>query len=99
MMLSMDGYGSSDSGSYVYEDEFEGHEEDEHHRLDNPDEDHGSVDGSDYGEDAFDANDEELNLAEFEDDEAFARALQDAEEREVAARLMAMAMFNDCEKD
>ena len=105
MMLRMDGdvggYGSSESGSYVYEDELEEEEEedDDHHHLDHPDEDHGSVEGSDYGEDAFDANDEELNPADFESDEAFARALQDVEEREVAVRLMALAGLNDCEKD
>nr|CAD1830465.1 unnamed protein product [Ananas comosus var. bracteatus] len=53
------------------------------------------VEGSDYGEDAFDANAHELDPADFEDDEAFARALQDAEEREVAVRLMALAGLND----
>nr|CAD1830503.1 unnamed protein product [Ananas comosus var. bracteatus] len=93
MMLRMNGgegsdYGSSEAGSYEYEegDEF-GH--------DHPIEDGGSVEGSDYGEDAFDANAHELDPADFEDDEAFARALQDAEEREVAVRLMALAGLND----
>lgn len=107
MMLRMDGvdgggYGSSDSESYVYGNELEGDEEDEvdgQHHLDHPNGDHGSVEGSDYGEDAFDANDEGLNPADFESDEAFARALQDAEEREVAVRLMALAGLHDCEKD
>lgn len=109
MMLRMEGFdgGSSESGSYVYENELEGEEEedgddddDEEDHLDHPEEDHGSVEGSDYGEDAFDANDEEeLNPADFESDEAFARALQDAEEREIAVRLMAIAGLNDCEKD
>ncbi|KAJ6807506.1 E3 ubiquitin ligase BIG BROTHER-related [Iris pallida] len=91
MMLRMNGgsgYGSSDSGSYVYEDELDdGHEHPE-----------GEEEGSDYGEDAFDADDDdggELNPADFESDEAFARALQDVEERGVAVRLMALAGLND----
>lgn len=102
MMLRMEGdggYGSSESGSYVYEDELEGddgdEEEEDHHHLDHPDEEHESIEGSDYGEDAFDANAEELNPADFESDEAFARALQEVEERDVAIRLMAMAGLND----
>ncbi|ONK59262.1 uncharacterized protein A4U43_C08F4640 [Asparagus officinalis] len=105
MMLRMEGFdgGSSESGSFVYENELEGEEEDgddddeeeEEDHVDHPEEDHGSVGGSDYGEDAFDANEEELNPADFESDEAFARALQDAEEREVAVRLMAIAGLND----
>lgn len=33
----------------------------------------------------------ELDPAEYEDDEAYARVLQDAEEREVSTRLMALA--------
>lgn len=37
----------------------------------------------------------ELDPARYEDDEAFARALQDAEEREVAGRLMALAGLSD----
>ncbi|ONK80284.1 uncharacterized protein A4U43_C01F15930 [Asparagus officinalis] len=99
MMLRMEGRdgggsGSSESGSYVYEDEFEGDED-----YGGADEDNGSTEGSDYGEDAFDVNEEELNPADFESDEAFARALQDAEEREVAVRLMGVTGLNDCEKD
>uniref|UniRef100_A0A453RQN0 RING-type domain-containing protein n=1 Tax=Aegilops tauschii subsp. strangulata TaxID=200361 RepID=A0A453RQN0_AEGTS len=39
----------------------------------------------------------ELDPARYEDDEAYARALQDAEEREVAQRLMALAGITDCE--
>ncbi|XP_020257688.1 E3 ubiquitin ligase BIG BROTHER-related-like [Asparagus officinalis] len=95
MMLRMEGRdgggsGSSESGSYVYEDEFEGDED-----YGGADEDNGSTEGSDYGEDAFDVNEEELNPADFESDEAFARALQDAEEREVAVRLMGVTGLND----
>ncbi|KAJ6821890.1 E3 ubiquitin ligase BIG BROTHER-related [Iris pallida] len=101
MMLRMNGgsgYGSSDSGSYVYEDELDnGHDHPEEAEGEGEEEEEV---GSDYGEDAFDANDdddeeEELNPADFESDEAFARALQDAEEREVAVRLMALSGLND----
>ncbi|VAI20397.1 unnamed protein product [Triticum turgidum subsp. durum] len=54
---------------------------------------------SEYEEEGFDEDEEvedvELDPAEYEDDEAYARALQDAEEREVAARLMALAGISD----
>ncbi|KAL0918465.1 hypothetical protein M5K25_010474 [Dendrobium thyrsiflorum] len=94
MLLRMNGgdgsdYASSDGGSY----------EDEEEQLDgDPEEiydEHGSVEGSDYGEDAFDANDSSINPEDFDNDEAYARALQDAEERDVAVRLMALAGLND----
>ncbi|EHA8591756.1 putative E3 ubiquitin ligase BIG BROTHER-related [Cocos nucifera] len=91
MMLRMNGgqgsdFESSDAGSYEYEDG-----DDPGHPIDEV----GSAEGSDYGEDAFDANDRSVDPAEFESDEAFARALQDAEEAEVAVRLMALAGLND----
>ncbi|XP_072968307.1 E3 ubiquitin ligase BIG BROTHER-related-like [Typha angustifolia] len=85
-------YGSSEVGSYEYE---EGDDLDHDHDHDHPIGDGGSIEGSDYGEDAFDANDPDVDLGEFDDDEAFARALQDVEEREVAVRLMALAGLND----
>ncbi|XP_010906327.1 E3 ubiquitin ligase BIG BROTHER-related [Elaeis guineensis] len=90
MMLRMNGgegsdYESSDAASY----ECEGGDDPDH-----PIEEAGSAEGSDYGEDAFDANDGSIDHAEFESDEAFARALQEAEEREVAIR-MALAGLND----
>ncbi|PKU62626.1 E3 ubiquitin ligase BIG BROTHER-related [Dendrobium catenatum] len=97
MLLRMNGgegsdYVSSDGGSY----------EDEEEQLDgDPEEtydEHGSVEGSDYGEDAFDANESGINPEDFDNDEAYARALQDAEERDVAVRLMALAGLNDCKK-
>ncbi|CAL9754991.1 unnamed protein product [Musa acuminata subsp. burmannicoides] len=102
-MLRMNGvddsdYESSDAGSYDYDGE-----EDEDGVGDEPDrvveEDDGSIEGSDYDEDAFDANDPDADPAEFEDDEAFARALQDAEEREVAVRLMALTGLNEWSSD
>ncbi|CAM0952674.1 unnamed protein product [Alopecurus aequalis] len=62
-------------------------------------EDEGSEE-SEYEEEGFDEDDDEdvepeLDPAEYEDDEAYARALQDAEEREVAARLLALAGISD----
>ncbi|XP_073011972.1 E3 ubiquitin ligase BIG BROTHER-related-like [Typha latifolia] len=87
-------YGSSEVGSYEYE-EGDDLDHDHDHDHDHPIGDGGSIEGSDYGEDAFDANDPDVDLGEFDDDEAFARALQDVEEREVAVRLMALAGLND----
>ncbi|KAI4989301.1 hypothetical protein ZWY2020_036618 [Hordeum vulgare] len=64
-------------------------------------EDQGDDEGSEeseYEEEGFDEDDDvelDLDPAEYEDDEAYARALQDAEEREVAARLMALAGISD----
>lgn len=100
MMLAMDGgdaseVGSSESGSYVYEDQM----------VDQNDDEHDENAESDGGDDAFDvharaAGEDDLSAdidpAAFDSDEAYARALQEAEEREVAARLMALARINDC---
>ncbi|ONM56822.1 Protein binding protein [Zea mays] len=104
-------YGSSDEGSYEYDEEGEeDYEEELEHRLRVHHHEHPSGDGegegggegegaegSDYDEE-FEEDEEgepEVDPAEFEDDEAYARALQDAEEREVAARLMALAGLSD----
>ncbi|KAG0449061.1 hypothetical protein HPP92_027483, partial [Vanilla planifolia] len=83
MMLSVNGvddsdYVSSDGGSYEEEDDQESPEL--------ADDDVGSVEGSDYGEDAFDMNGGDIEPSDFNDDEAYARALQDAEQTEVAVR-------------
>ncbi|WOK92881.1 E3 ubiquitin-protein ligase [Canna indica] len=100
-MLSMNGvdssdYESSDAGTYDYEENEEGvGDEPDRAILENG----GSIEGSDYGEDAFDANDPNVDPAELENDEVFARALQDVEEREVAVRLMALAGFDDWASD
>ncbi|XP_068646647.1 E3 ubiquitin ligase BIG BROTHER-related-like [Aristolochia californica] len=97
MMLRMAGevsdYGSSDSGSFVFEDDEVDGEQDEDGEAE-----------SDGGEDVFDvhargAASEEMGLhidpSAFHSDEAYARALQDAEEREVAVHLMAFTGIND----
>uniref|UniRef100_A0A453RQC5 RING-type domain-containing protein n=1 Tax=Aegilops tauschii subsp. strangulata TaxID=200361 RepID=A0A453RQC5_AEGTS len=83
-------YDASDAGSYdYYDEEEEGIEGDE---------------GSDYeeegdeDEEVGEAEGPELDPARYEDDEAYARALQDAEEREVAQRLMALAGITDWEE-
>lgn len=58
----------------------------------------GALDGDEEIADAAEgaaAADEDL--AVYEDDEAFARALQAAEERDVAGRLMTLAGIGDCE--
>lgn len=107
MMLSMNGdgidFGSWDGGSYD-------HDEEDDEDFDDPseeDEDDSNVDEDEEdGEDAFDvhAHDEagedenqgiELDPSAFSSDEAYARALQDAEEREMAARLLALAGINE----
>lgn len=113
MMLRMNGdgsdYGSWDAGSYVHEDDedFDDPSEDEYDVTDAEEED--EEDEGDYeDEDAFDVhahagedNDStvgvELDPASFPNDEAYARALQDAEDREMAARLLALAGINDRE--
>ncbi|CAN0909046.1 E3 ubiquitin ligase BIG BROTHER-related [Linum grandiflorum] len=55
------------------------------HAHANDEDDNGNDDGPDLGDDP----------AAFSSDEAYARALQDAEEREMAARLFALAGIND----
>ncbi|KAK8519034.1 hypothetical protein V6N13_017717 [Hibiscus sabdariffa] len=83
--------------------------DDEDDDSEQEDEDEGEYDGTDAdaNEDAFDVhahaeNSEEdnnssaeLDPAAFSSDEAYARALQDAEERDMAARLLALAGIND----
>nr|CAB3481666.1 unnamed protein product [Digitaria exilis]CAB3483744.1 unnamed protein product [Digitaria exilis] len=79
-------YESSDPGSYDYDEGEEGSDyEDELGAR-------GALDGD---EEVADAADEDDDPAMYEDDEAFARALQDAEERDVTGRLMALAGIGD----
>ncbi|KAE8716831.1 E3 ubiquitin ligase BIG BROTHER-related [Hibiscus syriacus] len=86
----------------------DGDEEEEDDDGEQEDEDEGECDGTDADDDdgdVFDVHAEngeevnnasiELDPAAFSSDEAYARALQDAEEREVAARLLALAGIND----
>ncbi|XP_021890765.1 E3 ubiquitin ligase BIG BROTHER-related isoform X1 [Carica papaya] len=110
MMLRMnhDGsdYGSWEGGSYLHdeEDEFDDPNDDTDRDEDEDDE----YDGTDLDdeEDAFDVNADnsieendsataEVDPGVYSSDEAYARALQEAEEREMAARLLALAGIND----
>ncbi|XP_051148735.1 E3 ubiquitin ligase BIG BROTHER-related-like isoform X2 [Andrographis paniculata] len=103
MMLRMDASFGSDYGSW--EAESYGHE-DEIYDDDYDDASEEDYEGSDVEvdeEDAFDVhahaneNDNqipELDPSAFSSDEAYARALQDAEERDMAARLLALAGIN-----
>ncbi|PUZ52586.1 hypothetical protein GQ55_6G282200 [Panicum hallii var. hallii] len=82
-------YASSDAGSYDYdEDEGSDYEEEE--------EEEGGGDPIDEDEAVAGAEGTAAGPARgYEDDEAFARALQDAEERDVTGRLMALAGIGD----
>lgn len=96
-----------DSHDHEY-DEFDD-EDDDDDEDDNDDEDENDInDYDDDEEDAFDVHAHAdsgdnntqgvaLDPAAFPDDEAFARALQDAEEREMAARLLSMAGITERE--
>ena len=95
MMLTGGEYAISDAGSYDYDDE-EGEDDDgsdyeeEGEALDE-DEQVGDAE-AEGGEEGLD-----LDPSQYEDDEAFARALQDAGERDVADRLMALVGIGDYE--
>ncbi|KAL6970133.1 RING-type E3 ubiquitin transferase [Sarracenia purpurea var. burkii] len=110
MMFRMNGdgsdYGSWEGGSYIHEDDedFDDPSGDEYDGTDVEDEEDDGVED----EDAFDVHAHaeaeednntsvgiELDPASFPNDEAYARALQDAEDREMAARLLALAGIND----
>ncbi|CAN8270291.1 unnamed protein product [Cochlearia groenlandica] len=96
MMLSMNGeiseYGRWEAGSFVYEDDDDDDDEEEEYETD-----------VDPQEDATDVNahEEDGNVEEvsYSDDEAYARALQEAEEREMAARLYALRGLADGVED
>ncbi|WCJ40063.1 RING/U-box superfamily protein [Euphorbia peplus] len=105
-------YGSWEPGSYgdddddfgdQDDDDTDGDDEDVGEEDDGSDEDDG-MDAFDVHEHADDDDDDdedapgvELDPASFSSDEAYARALQDAEERDMAARLLALAGINDGE--
>ncbi|XP_010261280.1 PREDICTED: E3 ubiquitin ligase BIG BROTHER-related [Nelumbo nucifera] len=98
MMLRMNSgegsdYGSSENGSYVYEDDVDDQNEEENAETD-ADEDafdvHARVDAGDNNQAT------ELDPSAFDSDEAYARALQEAE---MAVHLMALAGINDWEAE
>ncbi|KAM7484842.1 hypothetical protein LguiA_000851 [Lonicera macranthoides] len=103
MMLTMNtggsDYASWEAGSYMHEDDDD---------FDDTTEEEYDISDADYDdeEDAFDVHAHaeagegiypsgELDPTSFPSDEAYARALQDAEEREMAARLLAAAGIHD----
>ena len=104
-------YGSWEAGSYLHDDGDDFDDLHDGTDLDEDDEDDDDDDEEDYeneDEDAFDvhAHDDagehdnpsiEFDPDVFSSDEAYARALQEAEEREMAARLLALAGINDRE--
>ncbi|XP_050363895.1 E3 ubiquitin ligase BIG BROTHER-related-like [Argentina anserina] len=107
MMLRMNNeesdYGSWEAGSYVH-----GDEDDFHDDTDENDDD--GTDADDEEEDAFDVHAHDdggddnypsvvYDPTVFSSDEAYARALQDAEERDMAARLLALAGIDDREAE
>ncbi|XP_011022026.1 PREDICTED: E3 ubiquitin ligase BIG BROTHER-related-like isoform X2 [Populus euphratica] len=106
MMLRMnnDGsdYGSWEAGSYLHDDEDDfGDPDDETDGDDDTDVDdadafdvHAHADAGDH-----DSTEGEIDPSVYSSDEAYARALQEAEEREVAARLLALAGLNDRETE
>ncbi|XP_039138624.1 E3 ubiquitin ligase BIG BROTHER-related-like isoform X2 [Dioscorea cayenensis subsp. rotundata] len=75
---------ASSVGSYEDGGEFDVHDHEE-----------GSEYEEEYEEDEFVEDGHLVDPADFDSDEAYARALQDAEEQEIAARLMAFAGLND----
>ncbi|KAL1565414.1 RING-type E3 ubiquitin transferase [Salvia divinorum] len=107
MMLRMGGDGGSDSGSWETDsyDDFDDASEEDYDESDvevgNGEvrvfDENGRAEGEE--DDDEDGQDVELDPSAFPDDEAFARALQNAEEREMAARLLALAGINESEDD
>ncbi|XP_061989260.1 E3 ubiquitin ligase BIG BROTHER-related-like [Rosa rugosa] len=104
MMLRMNNegsdYGSWEAGSYVHDDEDDFHDDtdgnDDEEQYDGTDADNDEEDAFDVHahDDAGDDHNPSVvyDPAVFSSDEAYARALQDAEDRDMAARLMALAI-------
>lgn len=110
MMLRMNNegsdYGSWEAGSYLPDEEDDFDDPNDESDLDAEDEVLYNGADIDDEEDAFDAHAHEeaeednspaleFDPDAFSSDEAYARALQDAEEREMAARMLALAGIND----
>lgn len=103
-------YGSWEGGSYLHDDgdDFDDlHDGTDVDDEDDDEDDDNEEDYEDEDEDAFDVHDHasvgdrennpviEFDPELFSSDEAYARALQEAEEREMAARLLALAGIHD----
>ncbi|XP_002521533.2 E3 ubiquitin ligase BIG BROTHER-related [Ricinus communis] len=103
-------YGSWEAASYLHhhdDDDFGDPDDDDDDDDDDDETDGDDDDEDDHGTDDVDAFDvhesggaaADLDPCMFSSDEAYARALQDAEEREMAARLLAFAGINDQVED
>ncbi|XP_073311055.1 E3 ubiquitin ligase BIG BROTHER-related-like isoform X1 [Primulina huaijiensis] len=105
-------YGSWETGSFGHEEEDDADNDVDHDDASEEDNNVTDVEVDDEldddSEDVFDMYDHEegvenesqnseLDPSAFSSDEAYARALQDAEEREMAARMLALAGINDSE--
>lgn len=103
-------YGSWEGGSYLHDDGDDFDDLHDDTDVDDEDDDEGDDNEEDYedeDEDAFDVHDHasvgdrennpviEFDPELFSSDEAYARALQEAEERDMAARLLALAGIHD----
>lgn len=107
MMLTMGGGDGIPYGSYEsYGHDNEIYDDDDYDNASEEEYDGSDVEVDDEAEDAFDAlarGEEvednnlrgELDPSSFSSDEAYARALQDAEEREMAARMLALSGINE----
>ncbi|KAK9136470.1 hypothetical protein Syun_015800 [Stephania yunnanensis] len=92
MMLRMNGdVSESDAGSFAYEDDAEDDQEEE--EDDNSGSDEDAFDAQDHVDDDHDVDN--IDPSNFNSDEAYARALQEAEEREMAIQLMALTGIHD----
>eukprot|EP00246_Nothoceros_aenigmaticus_P001869 TRINITY_DN12559_c0_g1_i1.p1 TRINITY_DN12559_c0_g1~~TRINITY_DN12559_c0_g1_i1.p1 ORF type:complete len:329 (-),score=95.42 TRINITY_DN12559_c0_g1_i1:353-1339(-) len=115
MMLRMGGddssgeFDSSGSGSYDYDDNYDDEEDEdgaEEGTGDEEDEDNAEAGEENEDEDGERAstrsgsrNREEIDGSQFPDDESYARALQEAEDRETTARMMALAVEEEYDSD
>lgn len=110
--VGVGGDGGSDYGSWETASFEHGGDFDEDDYDDASGEDEGGASGAEVNDGERDVFDEharvegeeddddstvELDPSAFPDDESFARALQDAEERDMAARLLALAGINESE--
>ncbi|KAL3651044.1 hypothetical protein CASFOL_007447 [Castilleja foliolosa] len=106
MMLRMNSVGGSDYGSWEEAESYGIDDDEDYDDASEEDYEGSDVEVVDEAEDAFDVNGRaagvegdnqnvELDPSAYPSDEAYARALQDAEEREMAARLLALAGISE----
>jgi hypothetical protein len=77
------------------EDDEEDEEDEEEEEEEEEEAEEGEDDPEEAGVEERAANDDQIDGANFDSDEAFARALQDKEDRDTTARLMALAGIHD----